>query len=733
VNPQPSGFHNRKIVFTDQQTGFILNYNGDLIKTTDQGENWNIVHTFYQSNAFDAKDSIIVIGGSSGVLVSSDLGVTWQKSPFAFQSGFIDIDIVSRDTIFMIGLYSFYKSVDRGISWQVTNLGNSYLSCIDFIDSKIGFIGRTNTSMLKTLDGGLTWQQMLNQNTSSAYFYSVKFLNRDTAYAWKEYDSLYKTTDRGLTWTRYSIGRKIMGMSFPSATDGYLVGEYGVVYTTRNAGTTWSPGTSPERGFNRTLYSVYFITPAIGFTVGLHGQISKTVDGGVTWKRNALDLNDIMALSFPNSNVGYVGTRGHAFKTTDKGKTWNMLNGMDKNNSYNSAFEHAHFFSPDSGFFTASYPARLFKTNNGGTSWRTIRFFANQYGTEFEQNPTVQAVGDSTLFMLLYDGVWGHRLYKSKDEGESWNQIDSTKPGGIKLSSVFFLNEKTGYATRGYQLYKTIDSAKSWSILRNHNNSITKMYFLNEAEGFIADNEYIRRTADSGKTWTALEVEGSVYEATPTSFLFKDDSLGFYTTSSGRIMKTLDRGKTWRRFDKIASDANRLVKGGDDKFYAAGLNGVIVRLPADTSWGTVSACHGSDFTFIADSGTSVFSYQWQVNKDTVFTNITDNGIYSGSESFKLTIHNVPASWTNYQYRCKVRYDYSRVFTFRFNATWTGAVDNNWENPANWSCGVVPDINTDVTITAGSVTINQSTTIRSLQINPAVSINVGAGVILNIRY
>jgi hypothetical protein len=176
-----------------------------------------------------------------------------------------------------------------------------------------------------------------------------------------------------------------------------------------------------------------------------------------------------------------------------------------------------------------------------------------------------------------------------------------------------------------------------------------------------------------------------------------------------------------------------LVKGGDDKFYAAGLNGVIVTLPADTSWGTISACHGSDFTFIADSGTSVFSYQWQVNKDTVFTDITDDGIYSGSQSFKLTIHNVPASWTNYQYRCKVRNVYSRVFTFRFYATWTGAVDNNWENAANWSCGVVPDVNTDVTITAGAVTINQSTTIRSLQMNPAVSISVGAGVILNILY
>jgi len=733
LNPQPSGFHNRKIVFTDQQTGFILNYNGDLVKTTDQGETWNIARTFYQAIAFDAKDSVIVVMGPTGMFVSSDLGVTWLKSPFSSLADFKDIDMVSRDTIFMISSYTFCKSVDRGMSWQVTNMGNVNMSCLDFIDSKIGFIGRTNTSMLKTEDGGQTWQQMLKQFTSSSQFHSVKFVNRDTAYAWKDYDSLYKTTNRGLTWSSYRINWRINGMSFPSSTDGYLVGESGVVYTTRNGGGTWSEGSFPEPGFNRNLNSVFFLTPAIGFTVGLHGQINKTVDGGVTWKRNALDLKDIKAIAFPNTNVGYVGSGDHAFKTTDKGKTWTMLHGMWETSNYNSLYEQAHFSSPDSGFFTASYPARLFKTNDGGTTWKTMRFYANQYGTEYERNPTLQAVNDSTIFMLLNNYNSGHGLYKSKDNGETWKKIDSSVSGGFKPNNIFFLNEKTGYATQGYGLWKTTDSAKSWSILRYNNNWINKVYFLNEAEGFIADDEVIKRTADSGKTWNSLEVEGSVYSAPPTSFLFKDETLGFYTTRYGRIMKTVDRGKSWQRIEKISDDANILVKGGENDFIAGGLNGVMVTLPADTSWGTVSACHWSNFTFIADSGRSTYSYQWQVNKDSVFNDLTDDGIYSGSNSFKLIIHQVPPLWTNYQYRCKVSSIYSRIFTFRFNAVWTGAVDNNWENALNWSCGVVPDLNTDVTITAGSVTLNQSTTIRSLKIDPAVSFSLSPDVLLTILH
>lgn len=731
LNPQPSGFHNRKIVFTDEQTGFILNYNGDLIKTVNQGNTWEVAQNFYQANAFDAKDSVVVISGVSGVFISSDNGSTWQKSSLVFLGGFTDVDIVNRDTIFMIGQTSFFKSVDRGKTWQISNLGNVYLSCFDFIDSKIGFVGRTNTSMLKTLDGGQTWQTMLNQSTSSSYFYSVKFVNRDIAYAWKEYDSLYKTTDRGISWSRYTISRRINGMSFPNNTDGYLVGEAGVVWTTRDAGANWLPGTYPEDGFNKLLYSVYFISPNIGFTVGLNGLISKTVDGGLTWQRNGITMNLVKAMSFPNYNVGFVGSGVNAYKTTNGAKTWIKLDGMLQASSNNSQYEHAHFFNEDSGYFTASFPARVFITKNGGTSWRGIQFFANQFGTQYEGCPVMQVVNDSTIFMLLTHSVWGFGLYRSNDQGENWNKIDSTRPGGTSFYNFFFLDEKIGYAIKGYELLKTIDSAKTWTTLRYNNNAINKVYFLNEAEGFITDYEGIKRTSDSGKTWSSLEVEGSYYGSAPTSLMFANNALGYFTTNNGRILKTLDSGRSWQLFGNTGSDLSMMVKGGKDGLYAAGSNGVITYLPADTSWGTTSACHGSDFIFIADSGVSTYAHQWQVNKDSVFKDITDDGIYSGTNSYKLTVHNVPATWTNYQYRCKLFSGYSKVYHYRFKAEWTGAVDNIWENNANWSCGVVPDKNTDVVISTGSVIVNQTTTIRSLQISSAVSVILQPGVALNI--
>ena len=50
----------------------------------------------------------------------------------------------------------------------------------------------------------------------------------------------------------------------------------------------------------------------------------------------------------------------------------------------------------------------------------------------------------------------------------------------------------------------------------------------------------------------------------------------------------------------------------------------------------------------------------------------------------------------------------------------------WENPANWSCGKLPDENTDVIITSGNIVLNTDVTIRSLKLSPQASFTVNSG-------
>jgi hypothetical protein len=125
----------------------------------------------------------------------------------------------------------------------------------------------------------------------------------------------------------------------------------------------------------------------------------------------------------------------------------------------------------------------------------------------------------------------------------------------------------------------------------------------------------------------------------------------------------------------------------------------------------VSLCPGGNSQLAATlmyPPPSIMTAQWQVDTgSTGFHYITDGPQYSGTATANLQLNNIPSAWYGYKYRYVVNGNiYSRVYELKFANRWTGTNNNSWENPANWSCGQVPDANTDVTI--GTTTIGGST-------------------------
>ena len=66
--------------------------------------------------------------------------------------------------------------------------------------------------------------------------------------------------------------------------------------------------------------------------------------------------------------------------------------------------------------------------------------------------------------------------------------------------------------------------------------------------------------------------------------------------------------------------------------------------------------------------------------------------------------------------------------------WNGSVSTAWENPANWSCGAVPDANTAVDISSPKPNypvVNSLATCKSLNVSAGVSVTIVAGFRLEI--
>ena len=141
---------------------------------------------------------------------------------------------------------------------------------------------------------------------------------------------------------------------------------------------------------------------------------------------------------------------------------------------------------------------------------------------------------------------------------------------------------------------------------------------------------------------------------------------------------------------------------------------------------SLKLCPGTLQTSLTSDVTGV-SYQWQQGNDgTNFTSITNSDQYAGTESPTLLLKNIALSWSGYQFRCITGTDTSSTIILRFVNAWTGAVSNNWEDTGNWSCGQLPNDQSDVVIYNSLVNVNADVSVKSLTLKLGAAISVSAG-------
>jgi hypothetical protein len=145
-------------------------------------------------------------------------------------------------------------------------------------------------------------------------------------------------------------------------------------------------------------------------------------------------------------------------------------------------------------------------------------------------------------------------------------------------------------------------------------------------------------------------------------------------------------------------------------------------------------CPGGQVVVTAANDSGIV-YQWQVNTGKGFTDLTDGAHYSGSGIFSMQIIDAPTSWYGYQYRCVVDgVTDTALFILQFATTWTGITDN-WSDTRNWSCGQIPDSNTDVILEplGDLIIVDINAFCHSLTVNPNSSVSIDPGITLKITH
>lgn len=153
-------------------------------------------------------------------------------------------------------------------------------------------------------------------------------------------------------------------------------------------------------------------------------------------------------------------------------------------------------------------------------------------------------------------------------------------------------------------------------------------------------------------------------------------------------------------------------------------------------------CSGGLATFSTTaSGTNV-SYKWLVDTGDGFHTINNDNIFTNATTNTLIVNNPTSIFNGAIFKaiatgnCGADTSSTAMLTFSASgsSTWIGGVDNTWETAGNWSCGLLPDANTDVIIPPSSiVTVNSDATCRTLTVMDGANFTVSGGFKLTVLH
>ena len=226
------------------------------------------------------------------------------------------------------------KTEDAGETWETVYEGDN-IQTLSFATSMIGFAAGYSPTMKKTIDGGVSWEEVTIGSDIYAYMI-VKFHNENigmTLYITQDYElEVRTTTDGGETWNLSTTPPQhgILKVAYGDKNTLYAVGYNQTVYKSTDGGATWN---IIQQGGTDINLSVAFRDAENGVYVGEEGDLYVTHDGGDTWS-NPLNTgyHHFYGLLYKDNYILASGTDEAVYISNDNGESFEMvpdLNGPD--------------------------------------------------------------------------------------------------------------------------------------------------------------------------------------------------------------------------------------------------------------------------------------------------------------------------------------------------------------------------------------------------------------------
>jgi photosystem II stability/assembly factor-like uncharacterized protein len=356
--------------FLTPELGWAVNGIGQIHKTSNGGVTWtkqfdktNLTHFrsigFFDSltgfagalgwgdsvgHPNDAKDTVILYKTING-------GLSWipehQLTSSTVRRGFCGMQVFNDSIIYAVGRVRgpawFYKTIDRGQTWNAKNMNGYAAGLVDvyFFTRDSGFaVGLTNITheqsqaiILKTSNGGDTWDTSYVATRTNEWAWKISFPSRKIGFVSLQRDHglapvyILKTTDGGVTWNPKlfsTTGYFVQGIGFLNDTLGWVGGSTLQPKQTTDGGETWTPlsiGNSLNR-FRKINDSLMYVSGAgvwkysPGTAIGIIKRPDSPQQKISMNKHLAIPLNPKTKVEFSIPEAGYVSIQVYNLKGT---------------------------------------------------------------------------------------------------------------------------------------------------------------------------------------------------------------------------------------------------------------------------------------------------------------------------------------------------------------------------------------------------------------------------------
>jgi photosystem II stability/assembly factor-like uncharacterized protein len=277
-------------------------------------------------------------------------------APLAERSLLIDLDWAGP-RVFAAGERGHVlHSTDRGTTWtQVQVPVSANLTAIHFADEKHGWAVGHVEAIIRTRDGGDTWELVHFEPGNPQPLLDVRFVDREHGIAVGAYGVVYATSDGGAVWSQMPFApAPIEGAAKvePSADEIedeldlgfefhlnalargpgrrlYLAAEAGRLFRSEDGGASWRELPSPYDG---SFHGVLALDDDVVLAFGLRGNLFRSEDGGASW--TAIETGTTALLNagarIDERTVAIVGMAGVVLVSGDAGRSFELHQQADR-------------------------------------------------------------------------------------------------------------------------------------------------------------------------------------------------------------------------------------------------------------------------------------------------------------------------------------------------------------------------------------------------------------------